>query len=123
VLLRFDDLPDAVAAVLDLLDVLPTVGLPSGHAGVAAGYVIERDNDVFGRTVNLAARIADATPDGRLYVALTDVAMLPDDGYAVTPFDAVTLQGIGLTAIAEVRRTAAPTPADAHTAITSDSRP
>ena len=123
VLLRFDDLPDAVAAVLDLLDVLPTVGLPTGHAGVAAGYVIERDNDVFGRTVNLAARIADATPDGRLYVALTDVAMLPDDGYAVTPVDAVTLQGIGLTAIADVRRVAAPAPADAHTAITSDRRP
>jgi adenylate cyclase len=105
VLLRFDDLAGAVSGALDLLDALPRSDLPTGHAGVAAGYVIERDNDVFGRTVNLAARIADAAPDGRLYVTTADAAALPGDpGYAVTPLDAVSLHGIGLVGVAEVRR-------------------
>jgi adenylate cyclase len=106
VLLRFGDLRDAVAGALDILDALPDAGLPTGHAGVAAGYVIERDNDVFGRTVNLAARIADAAPDGRLYVELDDAAALSSDAYAITPVDAAGLQGIGTVSLADVRRAA-----------------
>jgi adenylate cyclase len=105
VLLRFDDLAAAVAGALDLLDALSAADLPSGHAGVAAGYVIERDNDVFGRTVNLASRIADAAPDGRLYLAVDDAVTLPGDaGYSAMSVDLVTLQGIGPVEIVEIRR-------------------
>jgi adenylate cyclase len=107
VLLRFEELADAVAGALELLEALPASDLPTGHAGVAAGYVIERDNDVFGRTVNLAARIADAAPDGRLYLSAADAIALPGDaGYAATPVDPVSLHGIGLVDIVDVRRAA-----------------
>jgi class 3 adenylate cyclase len=111
VLLRFDDLEEAVMGALDVLDALPAGGLPTGHAGVAAGYVIERDNDVFGRTVNLAARIADVAPDGRLYLVADDAAALSPEVYAVTAVDGVALQGIGTLPIVDVRR--APNPAAA----------
>jgi adenylate cyclase len=41
----------------------------SAHAGVHAGPVIERDLDLFGRTVNLASRIADAAGPGEVLVS------------------------------------------------------
>jgi adenylate cyclase len=105
VLLRFDDLVGAIAGTLDLLDALPASDLPTGHAGVAAGYVIERDNDVFGRTVNLAARIADAAPDGRLYLTGSDArALAAADGYSAMVVDPVSLQGIGLVDLVDVSR-------------------
>ena len=68
VLIRFADVPSAVTATLDLLEALPRSGLSTGHAGIASGQLVNRDGDIFGRTVNLAARIADAAPDGRLWV-------------------------------------------------------
>lgn len=106
VLLRFEDLMSAVTGVLDMLDALPAAGLPTGHAGIAAGYVIERDNDVFGRTVNLASRIADAAPDGRLYLVAADALALAETaGYAVVPVEQVFLHGIGFVDAVEVRRT------------------
>jgi adenylate cyclase len=55
-LMLFDDGGAAVTACLDLLDVLPAKGLPDGHAGIHAGPIVRRQGDVFGRTVNTAAR-------------------------------------------------------------------
>jgi adenylate cyclase len=105
VLLRFRNLEGAVAGVLDLLDALPPAGLPTGHAGIAAGYVIDRDNDVFGRTVNLGARIGDAAADGVLLVRRSDAETLSADaGYATEPHEPVLLQGIGRVEVAAIRR-------------------
>jgi adenylate cyclase len=105
VLLRFDNAVAAIAGTLDLLAALPLAGLPTGHAGIAAGSLIVRDNDVFGRTVNLAARIADVTPDGRLYLAAEAVDALPDE-VSVTAVDPADLQGIGRVELVEVTRAA-----------------
>ena len=108
VLLRFDDTTAALDAVLDVLDALPGAGLPSGHAGIASGSLIVRDNDVFGRTVNLAARIADVAPDGRLYAAREAMTSLPaaaiDGRFRATNVDAAVLQGIGRVELVEVVR-------------------
>ncbi|HET7473365.1 MAG TPA: adenylate/guanylate cyclase domain-containing protein [Candidatus Limnocylindrales bacterium] len=105
VLLRFDDLGGAVAATLNLLAAMPKAGLPTGHAGIAAGYVIDRDNDVFGRTVNLAARIGDAAADGQLLLTHADAEALPGDaGYASEALEPVPLQGIGLVEVVAIRR-------------------
>ena len=60
----FDDADAAVTACLELLDSLPAEGLPDGHAGIHAGPIVRRDGDVFGRTVNTAARVSDVTPPG-----------------------------------------------------------
>ncbi|HEU4571807.1 MAG TPA: adenylate/guanylate cyclase domain-containing protein [Candidatus Limnocylindrales bacterium] len=102
VLARF---PDAVAATngsLDLLAALPAAGLPSGHAGVAAGPLIDRDGDVFGRTVNTAARISDVTPDGALRTTLETAALLSPDRFELQPVGEVDLDGIGRTDLVEV---------------------
>ena len=68
VLMRFEDPPTAVAAVADLLGEIVAAGLPPGHAGIAAGRVVTRDGDIYGRTVNLAARIAAHAEAGQLLV-------------------------------------------------------
>jgi adenylate cyclase len=104
VLIRFDDAPTAVDATLDLLKALPRSGLPTGHAGVATGPLIARDGDVFGRTVNLAARIADAAPDGHLWVPGDVAATLVADALEVAPADEVLLHGIGRLPLLDVRR-------------------
>jgi len=104
VLIRFADATRAVDTTLDLLDALPRAGLPTGHAGVASGPLIMRDGDVFGRTVNTAARIADVTPDGRLYVAEALASALPPERYVLRPVDRALLQGIGPVPIVDVTR-------------------
>ena len=105
VLLRFHDLESALAGTLDLLEAMPHAGLPTGHAGIAAGYVIDRDGDVFGRTVNLAARIGDAATDGQLLLTRADADTLAHDPrFSVTAVEPVTLQGIGVVEVASVVR-------------------
>ena len=104
VLVRFDDAVAAAAATLDLLSALPLAGLPSAHAGVASGPLIVRDGDVFGRTVNLAARIADAAPDGHLYVPDGVASALERDGFAFHLVGDTDLQGIGRVTLMDVAR-------------------
>jgi class 3 adenylate cyclase len=63
-----------------------------------------REGDAFGRTVNLAARIADVTPDVRLYVTEGVASTVKSDALAVRPTEAVVLQGIGRVALFDVSR-------------------
>ncbi len=49
---------DATGACLDLMDRLAAEGLPTIHAGLTVGPVVRRDGDIFGNSVNLAARLA-----------------------------------------------------------------
>jgi adenylate cyclase len=107
VLVRFDKASAAVEATLQLLARLPAAELPSGHAGVAAGPLIVREGDVFGRTVNMAARIADVAPDGCLYVPASVAEGLPAGAFASRPVASPLLQGIGHVALVEVRRAGA----------------
>ena len=60
---------------------------------------------MFGRTVNLAARIADATPDGHLYVPET-VSRLAERPLRLRPAGGAVLQGIGQVALMDVVRSA-----------------
>jgi adenylate cyclase len=99
-------LPDAAAAVetaVALLAALPGAGLPSGHAGVHHGPIIEREGDVFGRTVNLAARIADEATDGAVYVTVDVVTALDGSRFDFESVGAAELQGVGPVALYRVR--------------------
>jgi class 3 adenylate cyclase len=105
VLMRFGDTTAAVEAALEVLELLDAQDLPPGHAGVAEGPIIGRDGDVFGRTVNLAARISDVAPGGSVYVTAEAGEGLTDR-YRVEPIGEATLRGIGAVRLARVARTA-----------------
>ena len=75
---------------------------------MTSGPLIARDGDVFGRTVNMAARIADAAPDGRLWVPAAVAGTLSPERFALTPVDPVTLQGLGRVPLVDVARLARP---------------
>ena len=103
VLMRFGGVAAAVDGSLDLLERLDRTDLPPGHVGVAEGPIIARDGDVFGRTVNLAARISDVTPSGALYVpAATGEALA--DRFRVEAVGPATLQGVGTVELARISR-------------------
>ncbi|MGZ8580510.1 MAG: adenylate/guanylate cyclase domain-containing protein [Actinomycetota bacterium] len=61
---HFRDPRDAVLASLEIVQSVGPRGLPPAHIGVNAGPVIYDEGDYFGRTVNIAARIAsEAGPE------------------------------------------------------------
>jgi class 3 adenylate cyclase len=65
---RPEDLETAIRVTLEIIGAIDTAGLPPGHAGVAAGRVVVREWDVFGRVVNLAVRIAGQAGPGEIVV-------------------------------------------------------
>jgi adenylate cyclase len=69
VMFHFVEPPEAVACALELVELTPRSGLPPAHVGVTAGPVVFRDGDYFGRTVNVAARIAARAGPGEVLVS------------------------------------------------------
>jgi class 3 adenylate cyclase len=94
VLLRFGGAADAIRSVLRLVADVEAAGLPPAHAGIAAGLVVVRDGDVYGGTVNLAARIADQAGPGQVVVEEGAVIALPAGTAIFEPLGRVRLKGI-----------------------------
>jgi class 3 adenylate cyclase len=94
VLMRFPDAERALRAVVELVAGVTGAGLPAVHAGIAAGPVIIRDGDVFGRTVNLASRIAEFARPGVIVVEEGVVVALPRGTARFEPIGRVELKGI-----------------------------
>lgn len=103
-LLHAPDGPAAAALTLDILDALVPAGLPSGHAGLHVGPIVEGEGDVFGRTVNLAARLSDAAPDGATYVLADLAGAFLGERLTTEIAGTVHLQGIGDVKVARLRR-------------------
>jgi adenylate cyclase len=101
VMLAFPSASEAVHASLGLRAAADRAALPPIHVGVSAGPVIVRDGDYFGRTVNLAARVASAaaageilvTPDAVAASTMAASASSPSD-LAFTPIGARSLKGM-----------------------------
>jgi len=93
VLLRLPDSETAVRAVRAIVDATGGSDLPPAHAGIAAGPVIVRDGDVFGRTVNLASRIAAEAGPGEVLVEEGVVVALPHGTATFEPIGRVELKG------------------------------
>ena len=68
VMVHFNDPGLGVVAALDMRDGVDHVGLPPAHVGIHAGPVLFQEGDYFGRTVNMAARIADYARPGEVLV-------------------------------------------------------
>lgn len=94
VFLHFADPGDAVRASLDLTDRAPAEGLPPTHIGVNAGPMLYDQGDYFGRTVNIAARIAAHAGSGRVYVGESVVGAAHEDGFTLREVGVFELKGI-----------------------------
>lgn len=94
VLLHFANPGDAVRASLAVAERAPAEGLPAVHIGVNAGPMLYDQGDYFGRTVNIASRIASQAPAGRVYVGEALVGTVADDGFTLSEVGAFELKGL-----------------------------
>jgi adenylate cyclase len=87
--------PSAVVSfALDIQEVIPETDLPPAHVGIAAGPVIFQDGDYFGRTVNLAARIAAHARAGQVLVTEDVVLATTDPEVRFADVGPVQLKGV-----------------------------
>jgi adenylate cyclase len=93
-MLRLADAAVGVSAALELVETMSAEGVASSHAGVHAGPVIERDLDVFGQTVNLASRIADAAGPGEVLASQTVAEAAGDGAFGFERLREVDLKGL-----------------------------
>jgi adenylate cyclase len=83
----------AVLSALGLVAQLPSAGLPPAHVGVAAGPVVAQGGDYFGRTVNLAARIAAHAGAGQVLVSQSVAESAPPEGVRFVEQGELPLKG------------------------------
>jgi adenylate cyclase len=93
VMVYFREPAAAVRAALQMVERLPATGLPPAHVGVAAGPVVAQGGDYFGRTVNLAARIAVHAGPGQVLVSECVAEAGPPAGVALAEAGEVQLKG------------------------------
>jgi adenylate cyclase len=93
VMVHFRDPTGAVLAALGMVEEVPAAGLPAAHVGVAAGPVVVQGGDYFGRTVNLAARIAASAGAGQVLVSQRVVESATPAGVAFVELGALRLEG------------------------------
>ena len=94
VMFYFPNPGDGVSAALDMVEGLPAAGLPPAHVGIHAGPVVFQDGDYFGRTVNIAARIAEYARPGEVLVSQEVVEATVLEGVDVTAIGPIELKGV-----------------------------
>jgi len=85
---------DAVRASLEIVRTVRPYGLPPAHVGVNAGPMIYDEGDYFGRTVNIAARIAAEASADQVFVGEDVTRIVQPDGFAFRQVGAFQLKGI-----------------------------
>jgi adenylate cyclase len=93
VMLHFREPAGAVEAALAMVGRVPEAGLPPAHVGVAAGPVVVQGGDYFGRTVNLASRVAARARAGQVLVTEPVAAAVGPDGVRFTELGDLELKG------------------------------
>jgi adenylate cyclase len=91
---HFRDPSDAVRASLEIVDTVGPRGLPPAHVGVNAGPMIYDEGDYFGRTVNIAARIAAQASANCVFVGEDLVRCVEPEGFQVREVGQFDLKGI-----------------------------
>jgi adenylate cyclase len=93
VMLHFREPAGAVVSALDMVRRVPEAGLPQAHVGVAAGPVVVQGGDYFGRTVNLASRLAARAQAGQVLVTAAVAEAPAPDGVVFSDLGALRLKG------------------------------
>jgi len=94
VMLFFPNPGDGVLAMLDMVERAANDALPPARAGIHAGPVVFQEGDYFGRTVNMAARIADYARPGEVLVSQEVVETASERSLSFDEIGPVTLKGV-----------------------------
>jgi adenylate cyclase len=94
VMFHFMEPGPGVLAALEMVEGAKEAELPPAHVGLHAGPVIFQEGDYFGRTVNVASRIADYARQGEVLVSDEVVAASRVDGIRFDPIGPVELKGL-----------------------------
>ena len=94
VMLHYTDPSSGVLAALEMVGGVAAVSMHPAHVGLHAGPVLFQDGDYYGRTVNVAARIADYARPGEVLVSqeVVDASDLEEVSY--TELGPVELKGV-----------------------------
>jgi len=103
-MLHFETPAGALHASLDLVHDLPRAGLPRCRVGAHRGPIVSHNGDLYGSTVNIAARINDYARPGE--VLISDAVVADDGG----------VHGLDLEEIGEVSLKGVPLPVLLHRA-------
>jgi adenylate cyclase len=94
VMFYFEEPGDAVLAAVDMAEAVGRHGLPPAHVGIHAGPVVFQEGDYFGRTVNLASRIAEYARPGEVLVSQEVVDAAEGGPVTFTEIGPVELKGV-----------------------------
>jgi adenylate cyclase len=94
VMFYFPEPGDAVLAAVEMVEVVGSHGLPPAHVGIHAGPVVFQEGDYFGRTVNMAARIAEYARPGEVLVSQEVVDAADGGPMRFTEIGPVELKGV-----------------------------
>jgi adenylate cyclase len=92
VMLYFRDPGPALLATMEMVRRAPDVGLPA-HAGMSAGPVVLQDGEYYGRTVNMAARIASEASAGQTLVSGEVAELASGQGVDFREIGSIDLKG------------------------------
>jgi adenylate cyclase len=85
---------DGVLAALDMVEGVAAEALPPARVGIHAGPVVFQEGDYFGRTVNIASRIAEYARPGEVLVSQEVIDASDLDGVGVTAIGPIELKGV-----------------------------
>ncbi|MET0799992.1 MAG: adenylate/guanylate cyclase domain-containing protein [Actinomycetota bacterium] len=94
VMITFRDPGEGVVAALDMVEGVAAEALPPAHVGIHAGPVVFQEGDYFGRTVNIAARIAEYARPGEVLVSQEVVDAAQGTPVRFTQIGPVELKGM-----------------------------
>jgi class 3 adenylate cyclase len=94
VMFYFREPAGAVLATVEMVEAVGSQGLPPAHVGIHAGPVVFQEGDYFGRTVNLAARIAEYARPGEVLVSQEVVDAADGGPVTFTEIGPVELKGV-----------------------------
>jgi adenylate cyclase len=94
VMFHFPEPERGVLAALDMVEAAAERGMPAAHVGLHAGPVLYQEGDYFGRTVNIAARIADLARPGEVVVSEEVVQASSGDRFTFEEIGPVELKGV-----------------------------